>query len=299
MNKVYMLKIVHVICLIAGSFIINAQDLLAELEAMEPQNKEYTFATFKGTRIANGHSIETKGAGELEFIISHRFGALSSGAYNLWGLDAAYIRIGLEYGITDRLGVGVGRNSYNKIYDGYLKYKILRQSTGPGSIPLTVTAFASTAIQTIEQKTSDPTLVFTDRLTYTYQVLIARKFSPDFSFQVSPTFMHSNRVDQTMENNDMMALGFGGRYKLTRSFSVNAEYYLRLNEHPNSPYYNLIAIGFDLETGGHVFQFILSNTQGMVERTFISQTAGDFFGGDIHFGFNITRSFQLKKKKLP
>jgi hypothetical protein len=274
----------------------NAQDdLLKELERNQPAKKELTEATFKGTRVVNGHSIEAKGKGELEFIIAHRFGRLNSGLYNLFGLDAAFIRIGLEYGISDRLIAGVGRNSFNKIYDGYLKYRVLRQSTGPGSVPVSITAFGSTAVQTVTRKVDDPTIDFTDRLTYTMQAIIARKFSPNFSFQIAPTYVHSNRVDQTILNNSQFALGLGGRYKITRSVALNAEYYYRVKPHENSPYYNSIGIGIDIETGGHVFQLIFSNTQGMVERTFITETAGDFFKGDIHFGFNITRVFQLKK----
>lgn len=272
-------------------------DLLKELEQSETKTKEYTYATFKGTRVVNGHSVQTKGAGELEFIITHRFGRLNSGAYNFWGLDDAYIRIGLEYGITDRLGIGIGRNSYYKIIDGYLKYNLLRQSSDTNSLPVTVTAFASTGIQTYPQAADDPTLDFTDRFTYTYQLLIARKFNTKFSLQIAPTVVHSNRVDQTILNNDQYAIGMAGRYKLTRSLSFNAEYYYRINRHPNTPYYNSLGLGFDIETGGHVFQLIFSNTQGMVERTFINETAGNFFKGDVHFGFNITRTFQLKKER--
>lgn len=294
MNKLYMFSLVFLLLLYTQSDLLAQDDLLKELE--EDPKKEYTIATFKGTRVVNGHSIVTRGAGELELIISHRFGTLNSGAYNFWGLDAAYIRIGLEYGITDRLGVGFGRNSFNKIIDGYLKYTLFRQSTGPGNFPVTITTFASTGIQTYPQASEDPTIEFTDRLTYTYQLLIARKFSQQFSFQISPTVVHSNQVDQTILNNDQFALGFGGRYKLTKSLSFNAEYYYRLDPPSSSPYYNSIAIGFDIETGGHVFQLIFSNTQGMVERTFINETAGNFFDGDIHFGFNITRTFQIKKK---
>jgi len=283
-----------VFALLTYYYPLHAQDLLEELEKTDQDRKEFISATFKGTRIINGHSVEMKGEGELEFIISHRFGTLNSGGYNLFGLDQAYIRIGLEYGITNRWGVGVGRNSYNKIFDGYLKYKLLRQSKG-GS-PITATAFVSTGIQGYPQTKYDSTLTFFKRATYTYQLLLARKISPKLSLQLSPAFIHSNRVDQTIMNNDQVALGIGGRYKLTRSLAINAEYYYRLDPHPNTRYYNSLGIGLDIETGGHVFQLIFSNTQGMVERTFINETEGDFFNGDIHFGFNITRVFQVKKK---
>jgi hypothetical protein len=270
-------------------------DLLGELEKNEKKEKQYTIATFKGTRIINGHSVEMKGAGELEFIMSHRFGAINSGSYNLFGLDQAYIRIGFEYGITDRLGVGIGRSSFNKIYDGYLKYKLLRQST-TGS-PVTITTFGSIGIQTSPQVSTDPTFEFSDRLNYTAQLLIARKFSSRFSGQLTPTFIHTNRVDRTAFTNDQAALGIGTRYKLSRSLAVNAEYYYRIDPVKNSIYYNSVGISLDIETGGHVFQLVFTNSQGMIERTFINENTDNFFDGGIHFGFNITRAFQLRKKK--
>lgn len=286
--------------LLASIFLLFAHssfsqdDLLGELEKTEKKENQYTIATFKGTRIINGHSVEMKGAGELEFIISHRFGAINSGSYNLFGLDQAYIRIGLEYGITDRLGIGIGRSSFNKIYDGYLKCKLLRQSSN-GS-PVTITAFGSVGIQTSPEVSTDPLFEFSDRLNYTTQLLIARKFSSRLSGQITPTFIHTNRVDRTSINNDQAALGIGARYKLTRSLALNAEYYYRINPVTNTIYYNSVGIGLDIETGGHVFQLVFSNSQGMIERTFINENTDNFFDGGIHFGFNITRAFQLKKK---
>lgn len=284
---------VLVLCLSSLFTKLPGQDLLSELEKTEVKKKEFIQATFKGTRIVNGQSMETKGAGELEFIIAHRFGTLNSGAYNLYGLDHAFIRMGLEYGVNGRFDIGVGRNSFNKIYDGYLKYKVLRQTKG--GMPVTLTTFASIGIQGYPQKKYDSTITFFKRATYTYQALIARKFSSKFSMQLSPTFVHSNRVDQTLMNNDQIAVGIGARYKLTGSLALNAEYFYRVDPIANTPYFNCIGIGLDIETGGHVFQLIFSNTQGMVERTFINETEGDFFKGGIHFGFNITRAFQVKK----
>lgn len=288
-------RILLTIFFIVSSLFCYGQDLLAELQQEEKKEKEYTIATFKGTRIINGHSVEMKGAGELEFIISHRFGTINSGAYNLFGLDQAYIRIGLEYGITDRLGIGIGRSSFNKIYDSYLKYKLVRQSTGPGSSPFTITAFGSINLQDFEQTPGTYTS-FMDRASYIGQLLIARKFSPKFSAQITPTFIHTNVVDQSKLLNDQAALGVGARYKLTKSLAINAEYFYRINPIANTPYYNSLGIGLDIETGGHVFQLVLSNTQGMIERTFVTETGDNFFDGGIHFGFNITRAFQLKKK---
>lgn len=291
----FILKFLTVIWLfLIGKTVAIAQDdLLKELEQSETEKVNYTQATFKGTRTVNGHSIETKGKGELEFLISHRFGRLNSGSYEFWGLDQAYIRLGFEYGINDRLGIGIGRNSFNKIYDGYLKYKMVRQQDGAKNIPVSITGFTSLTIQSAPRSIDDPSITFDDRLAYTAQLLIGRKFSPKLSLQLSPTFIHTNQVNQLILKNDQLSMGVAGRYKLSRSLTLNAEYFYRLEPLEQTPYFNSLAFGLDIETGGHIFQLIFSNTQGMVERTIINETEGDFFNGDIHFGFNITRTFQL------
>lgn len=275
-----------------------SQDLLSELDKQSEPSTVYTSATFKGTRLVNGQSMETKGKGALEFIFSHRFGRLNSGAYELYGLDQAFVRIGLEYGITDRLGAGIGRNSEDKTIDSYVRYKVLRQSTGPASMPVTVTAFGMAAVKTSPRK-EDATfdIKFKDRLSYTGQLLIARKFTSAISMQLMPTIVHRNTADPTIEKNDQMLLGIGGRVKITRSVALTTEYYHRLRVSDGSPYYNPLGFGVDIETGGHVFQLVLTNTRGLTERAYLTETTGDFFNGDIHFGFNITRTFQLKKNK--
>lgn len=286
------------ICCLTFTVAYAQDDLLAELEKDQSKQKDYTIQTFKGTRIVNGHSIETKAKGGLEFIVSHRFGTLNSGSYNAWGLDEATIRLGLEYGITDNLGVGIGRSVLHKTIDGYLKYKAIRQSTGQGSVPFTVTLLGS--VTNFREKFG-PTSPFYDvssgdRFSYVGEVMIARKFSPAVSFQVSPVFVHRNAVVEGLETHDLFALGLGGRVKITRSVALSAEYFPRLNENSNSPNYDAIGLGIDIETGGHVFQLIFTNTQGMMEQRIVSETDQDFFDGGIHFGFNITRTFQLSNR---
>lgn len=271
------------------------EDLLAELEKVQGEQTDLTLQTFKGTRLINGHSVETKPGGALEFIISHRFGTLNSGSYNLWGLDASTIRLGLEYGITDELGVGVGRSSLDKSYDGYLKYKLLKQATGANPFPFTLTLLGSAQYKT-NKSGADENLSSNDRTSYAVQALIARKFSPGFSFQVAPILVHRNAVDQDLFVNDLFALGLGGRARITRSLSLHVEYYARLNEKQDNPNFDAIGVGIDIETGGHVFQLVFTNTLGMMERIVVAETNEDFWDGDIHFGFNITRTFQLSKK---
>lgn len=292
MKKIFLL-------LILTPFIAMAQDdLLAELERDTKKEKEFTFATFKGTRLANGHSIETKNAGSLEFIFAHRFGAINGGAYEMFGLDEALVRLGLDYGITDRISFSIGRNSFDKTMDSYFKVKALRQSSG-GGLPFSLTVLVGGAYKFSPKKNSDvsPDFKNVDRQSYTGQLLFARKFSPNFSFQLMPSIVHKNAVVASQEENTQVALGLGGRIKLTKSIAITTEYYYNLSEKENSPYYNPLAFGIDIETGGHVFQLVLTNAVGLTERAFITETRDDFFDGDIHLGFNVTRTFQLKKNK--
>ncbi|HNP08481.1 MAG TPA: DUF5777 family beta-barrel protein [Cyclobacteriaceae bacterium] len=293
MNRVYLLALM---CWV--SFFAYAQDdLMAELQDAQPEKTEYAIQTFRGTRIINGHSVETKGKGELEFIFSHRFGPLNSGAYNFWGLDDAFVRLGIEYGITDRLGVGIGRSSTDKTFDGFVRYKVLRQSHGVTNIPFTLTAIGSGYIKTSPQAKFNPQVSTKDRMAYSLELLIGKKFSPNFSLQISPVLVHRITVNPMFENNDDVALGIGGKHNITRSLAVTGEYFYRVNPHTNSTRSDAIGLGLEIETGGHVFQLIFTNSLGLFTRSVVSETQGDFFDGDVHFGFNISRNFQLIHKK--
>lgn len=272
---------------------IAQEDLMDVLEKEVDDSPLYVQQTFKGTRLINGHSVETRDRGVLDFIISHRFGRLNSGGYHFYGLDDSNIRLGLDYGIADRLNIGVGRNSFEKTFDGFVKYKLLRQTEGDGgNVPLSVVGFASAALKTLKDGTTGERNL-SQGLAYTYQLLAARKFSPSFSLQLAPTMIHRNAVLEAADPNVVYALGAGGRIKLTTRISFNAEYYHRFNRPAISESQDAFAVGFDIETGGHVFQLHFTNSRAMIEKGFITETTGDFFNGDIHFGFNISRTFQL------
>lgn len=298
-----MKKIFLLLCLLPF-FAFSQDDLLSELEE-SPDQKQFTSAAFKGSRLVNGHTVETRGQGELEFIFQHRFGLINDGLYEMYGLDQAFVRLGLDYGITDRLSASFGRNSVDKTMDGYLKYKLIRQGTGKGASPVTVTALGGIAYKTSPDRKKNPGIAPIDRLAYVGQLLIARKFSPALSLQVMPTLVHKNALDQSLEKNDVLAIGLGGRWKVTRSTALTCEYYPRLDA-PNNPAlvakgvsakYDAFGFGIDIETGGHVFQLVLTNTQTPTERAFITETTGYIFDGDLHFGFNVTRGFQVGKRK--
>ncbi len=269
-------------------------DLLGQLEkqAAPAPTREPVLATFKGTHIINSQSVETPGQRTLIFLIQHRFGTLNSGAYNFFGLDQAVLRLSFEYGLSDRLAVGVGRSSQEKTFDGFLKYRAIQQSTGAGAVPVSVTLFASSAITTLKfTEVNDRTLG--SRVTYAYQALIARKFSPDLSVQLMPTLIHRNYVATAPEQNDVYALGGALRQKITKRTALTADYYYLFPGNTARNFRNALGVGVDIETGGHVFQLHVTNSLGMTEKFFVPETTGKFFAGDLYFGFTVARNFTV------
>lgn len=291
-------------------------DLLGDLEKTAPvaAKREVVQATFKGTHLINSQTVEIEGPGTLNFMIQHRFGTINQGPYQFFGLDQAVLRLSFEYGLTDKVALGIGRSNIGKTFDGFVKYRAVRQATGPGAMPVSVTLFASSAIMT-EKFNGDEALTRTtgSRLTYTYQALIARKFSPRLSVQLMPTLLHRNYVALSTDHNDVYALGLGFRQKLTKRIAFTGDYFYLLPSTKSHDTYtttpdpatgtffrtgqamrNALGLGLDFETGGHVFQLHFTNAQGMAEANFIPQTTGKFFAGDIYFGFAIARNFTVK-----
>lgn len=287
-------KYLFLFLLLGASFNLYSQedDLLSLLEEEEIIN--YTTASFKATRIINLHSLENMSVGELDIKIQHRFGFISGGVYELWGLDQSTIRIGADYGVTNSLMIGLGRSSYEKTYDGFVKLKVLRQSTGAKKMPVTLALFSSIAIKTLKPSDPDREDYFSNNLYYTFQLMLGRKFSDAFTLQLTPSLVHRNLVSTPDIANDVLAMGFGGRIKLSKRVSLNAEYIYVLPDQIAEGFRNSLSIGFDIETGGHVFQLHFSNSTSMIEKGFIAETTGDWGDGDIHFGFNISRVFNLK-----
>ena len=246
--------------------------------------------TFKSTRIVNNHSVEIFSPKKLDLRISHRFGLLNSGFYDLFGLDQAKIRIGLEYGLVNNCMVGIGRSTFNKSYDGYLKYILLKQSKGIKNQPFSLVYLSSFNLNTLRKSQSD--YPFLGRISYANQLMIASKISSQFSIQVMPSIIHWNMVENNNQQNNIFILGAGFRYLITKSVSINSEYFYRFLRN-SSDYYNSFSIGLDIETGGHVFQLHITNSMGMDEASFMTRTYNSWSSGGIHFGFNISREFNL------
>jgi hypothetical protein len=288
------IRLIGLIFILFASRVV-AQDLMDLLKEDDSKKTEYTDATFKSTRLINGQSIELPPKGALNFVISHHFGKINSGAYEFFGLDQANIRFGFDYGITDWLSLGIGRTSVDKTYDGSVKVKILRQSKGYRNMPITLTYFTNVAITSLEWKYPERNNYFSSRMEYVHQVLIARKFGSRLSIQLMPTFIHRNLVSTIYDQNDVWAIGAGGRIKLTKRLAITGETYFLMPGQTQQQFYNTLSFGIDLETGGHVFQIYLTNSQGLIEEQFIPETTGSWLRGDIHLSFNIHRTFQIVK----
>ncbi len=269
----------------------TASSLLSLIESDDEIN--YTKYSFKTNRIINLHSLENTAAGVMDFKISHRFATIDEGIYNLFGIDQATIRIGFDFGLTDQLSVGVNRNSVRKAYDGFVKYKFLRQSTGKRNMPISVAIILGTAVET--QKPDDPTRenYFSSRLFYTSQLLIGSKLNDYITLELAPSYVHRNLVKTTDEKNDVFALGIGGRVRLTRRMTFNAEYVYVLPNQLAPNFKNSLSVGLDIETGGHVFQLHFTNSTSMSEYGFITQTENNWGKNAVRFGFNVSRVFTL------
>ena len=297
-----MKKIILALSLIASSTSAilsqNTDDLLNMVS--EKPKKEYTTATFKTTRLVNFHTVEVLSRRSLDFRISHRFGDFNSGAYNAWGIDGgANIRLSLEYCHGSRLMFGIGRTSGKKIADGFLKYRLLKQTTKGGGMPVSVTLFTGiyhTFMQNVLIDGENKYQSIPDRLSFCHQIMIARKFSSRFSFQLTGAMVHFNLVDKISDKNDCFIVGAVTRFKFAKRQAITLEYGYRINRYSKDKYYDSFGVGYDLETGGHVFQLHLTNSFGLTEDQYFMYTNTSWSNWGIRLGFNISRVFSLQGK---
>lgn len=293
------IKLIVLFLLVSSKIFAQDMDsLMNMLNEKTPGKTEYVSATFKGTRLINFHTIEVPGKRTMEFRISHHFGDINGGHYNWWGLDGgAAIRLGLEYSIDGCLQVGVGRNSYNKMYDSFLKYKLLRQTTD-NAVPLSVTLLSGMYYTILKDPNAitngfDRYQYHSNRLSYTFETIMARKFSERFSLQLAPTLVHYNLVEKKSDVNDLFLMTFAARYKYTKRAALCVEYAYRINKGPGDIYFNPLGIGIDIDTGGHVFQVYLTNSIGMVEPQYFGHTETQWQKFAVKLGFNISRMFSI------
>lgn len=281
------MKYVYLLIFLIPTVLLAQDDLLSEISS--EVEEDYKSAAFKGLKIVNFESTKMVSANETYFVVSHRFGSIETGFKDFFGLDQAVTRLNLIYGISDGINIGVSRSSFRKIYESSLKMRLIREKKG--GFPFTVVSSNNILINTSLDDQILPGLKFKNRLGYTMQLLLSKKFNKDFSLQLMPTFFHDNYVDIDEQHNSQYVIGIGGRHKLTKRWSINFDYGLHMNRAEHSPFVNPLSVGFDLETGGHVFQLHFTNAQPMNTNGFLGQATGDWGKGDIFFGFNLSRVF--------
>lgn len=288
-----------ILTLLCSSLFLHAQDedLLKLLGTEEKPQKEYVDYAFKSSRVIMSHSMELIRPGVMDLRILHRFGNVNKGAYEFFGLDNATMRMGFDFGITRHLMIGIGRSTNKKELDGFFKYRLIHQAKGNSGLPFSLLLAGGSSMTLLKFTDTSRKNFFSSRLGHFGQAIIGRKFSEGFSLQLMPTIVHRNLVPTKQDPSDLYAVGVGSRLKLSRRISLNVDYYYRLNPNPDDGTQNPLSVGFDIETGGHVFQLHFTNAVGMNEKVFLLETTNKWEKGDIQFGFNISRSFQIRKKK--
>lgn len=284
----------------------NAQenDLLEELDSLSKEEVVFENPAFKALQIGNLQSTKLVGKKDFYMVVAHRFGSVKGGIKEFYGLDQANTKIQFLYGVSERLQLGISRDSYEKTYSTTLKYSVLRQSNNR---PINLVLYNSMDINTLLTKNTYPGLLFFDRFAYTTQILISRRFSKKLSIELAPIYVRQNLIDLNYTNKpipnstsplsfitdpwNQYLLAIGGRYKFSKRMSINMDYVYNFSKNTNSLYRNPLTIGLDIETGGHVFQLLFTNSRASNDAAFLTETLGDWSKGDISFGFNIVRVF--------
>lgn len=280
-----MKKFLLPVCLLMSVMGYSQDDLLSDLDGTQVEDT-YAIATFKALQLVTLQTTKMPAKDELYFLVSHRFGSVDGGVQEFFGLDNATTKLGGIYGITDWLSVGLSRHTLSKMYEIGGKYRMVRQSA---DFPVDVVGNSVVDINTFLKKEQYPGIEFKHRVAFVQQLLIARKINEKLSVELLPSFVHKNLYNPTIENDYQFSFGGGGRYKLTKRLSVNLEYVYNFNK-PDF-YKNPLSVGLDIETGGHVFQLIFTNSQSMSESGYLTNASGEWDRGDFFFGFNLYRVF--------
>lgn len=308
------LRFILVSIMVLLPFLATAQDSLDHLLKIDLEPTKVA-ATFKSPKLINIQTTETAFKNELDFRVDHRFGDIAGsagGIKNFYGLDQSTdIRIGFDYGWSDQLTVGFARakgsGAVTQLYEGSFKYRFLNQTTD-SKIPVSVTFFGSATISAVKAST-DPTMAnyftnFQNRISYVAQAILARKFSPNLSLLMMPSYVHRN-FTLANDQNDLFALSVGGRLKLTKRMAFVVDYTLPFRDKSQKQtlentwgyqFYNTLGAGLELETGGHVFHLNFTNATAIQESQFITDTNTSWTKGQFRWGFSISRRFSLGKK---
>jgi len=277
-------------CFLTGNLFAQ-DDLLGQLDTIKSKEKQIEIAAFKGLQIANMQSTKLTAKGEWYMLVSHRFGDLSKGLDNFFGLDEAMTKFGGIYGVTNWLSLGASRQTHNKIYELTAKYKMANQEIN--GFPVTIVGYNTMDINSALKESQYSYLKFSDRLAFTTQLLFSRKVNEKFSVEMGFINVYKNLYDDSLEQQNVFSTAAGIRYKIAKRMSLNLEYATRIitDKETENLYHNPLTVGLDIETGGHVFQLVVSNSQPMNDVAVFSTASGDWSTGNVYFGFNMYRSF--------
>lgn len=304
--------------ILVTNFIFAQDDLLSIVNEGNEKKHEKVFATFKTYKLGNAQTIETVKKKHLDFRISHRFGnvynsalepnALNEAAHTYFGFDnASDIRWSFDYGVTDNITIGIGRSRFRETYDGSLKWKILSQ-TQDFHIPLSIALFADLGYTSVKSDqlyagiVKDFNTNDLHRFNYFTQLIIASKLTNWLSLELLPSYLHRNFIKQSInannkaeDTNGLFSLGFGARIKVTKRMCLIGDYFYNFSPYfqNNTSVYNPLALGFELETGGHIFSMFFTNSPALIENSFIPYTTDTWTKGQVKFGFCISRTFSL------
>ncbi|UWX60416.1 DUF5777 family beta-barrel protein [Chryseobacterium oranimense] len=280
-----MTKTLLFLSVLASGFVSAQEDLLKDIDTLKTTS-ETSQPAFKALQIVTGQSTKLSAKNEWYIVVAHRFGDISTGFKNFFGLDDASTKLGVIYGVSDNVSVSLSRETNMKTFEGAVKYKLAKQTE---SFPADIVGYNVMALNTDLDKDNYPHLRFSDRLSYLTQALISRRFNVKFSLQLSPSYVHKNLYDPAIEDKNQFLTGLGGRYKISKRISINAEYFVNFDSH--SFYKNPLSLGMDIETGGHVFQLLFTNSQINSDIGYLTNAVGKWEKGQIFFGFNLYRVF--------
>ena len=299
MNKVKFITIL--LLLLSGIQSVLAQDdLFKKLDTEFPDTKQYTRATFKTTKITFGQSIETRKKGILEVNLNSKFWNVPNSRAQVFGADRVTVRFGLEYAFSDRFTFGLGGATFDGIFNGFGKYRLLRQTSSNKKTPIGITLFQSVSHLTRSYNGILRPNEFSDRFSYTSQAIIARKFTRNFSLQIVPTFIHRASRQFVADSNNHFAIGFGARYKVGGHVSIVSEYYYVANRIESLPAFDPFALGVNWELSDFNLQFLLTNTRNFDEATNITTTFNNFNfrDGNLHIGVSATYTIHFKDNTI-
>ncbi|RKT00971.1 DUF5777 family beta-barrel protein [Chryseobacterium defluvii] len=279
-----MTKTLLFLSVLISNLAYSQEDLLKDIDTLK--TTETSPPAFKALQVVTGQSTKLTAKNEWYIVVAHRFGDISTGFKNFFGLDDASTKLGVIYGVTDGLSLSLSRETNMKTFEGAAKYKLVKQNE---NFPVDIVGYNVMGVNTDLDKDNYPHLKFGDRLSYLTQALISRRFNDKFSLQLSPSYIHKNLYDPNIEDKNQFLAGLGGRYKVSKRISVNAEYFVNFDNH--SFYKNPLSLGVDIETGGHVFQLLFTNSQLNSDIGYLSNATGEWGKGHIFFGFNLYRVF--------